>query len=218
MKITIDKQIKEKTPNFFVGVLSCDVNINANSEVEAMVKHLEEDISANIDISDVIQLKTIKDARDAYKAYGKDPSRYRLATESLYRRLAKGNRLYRVNNVVDLGNVLSLKFKKSVAVLDYSKIVGDVLIRLGRSNDVYMGIGRGILNIEKIPLYEDSVGPFGSTTSDTERTMITVNTRRILLFIISFSGVEDLMTELNCAKELYKKHASGENFLLSIVE
>ncbi len=125
-----------------------------------------------------------KDARDAYKAYGKDPSRYRLATESLYRRLSKGNKLYRINNVVDIGNILSLEFRKSVAVLDYDNIQGDINIRLGKSSDEYFGIGRGKLNIENIPLYEDSIGPFGSTTSDTERTMITNKTSKIAFAVI----------------------------------
>jgi len=218
MKITIDKYIKEKTPDFFVGTMSCDVLVYENHDVSTLVNDCEEEISSNIAISDVIKLEMIRDARDAYKVYGKDPSRYRLAAESLYRRLAKGNKLYRINNVVDLGNVLSLSCRKSVAVLDHDKIEGDIFIRLGKSNDLYEGIGRGILNVENIPLYEDSLGPFGSTTSDTKRTMITENTKKILLLIISFSGKEDVMYELEHAQEIYKKYAQGKNFKLSIIE
>ena len=217
MKITIDKIIREKTPNFHIGVMSCDVLIYENRDIVNLVNDCEVEISENIDITDVIKLETIKDARDAYKAYGKDPSRYRLATESLYRRLAKGNSLYRINNVVDLGNILSLSSRKSVAVLDYDKIEGDILIRLGNKDEEYYGIGRGKLNIENVPLYEDSKGPFGSTTSDTERTMITDSTKKILLFIISFSGDEDLMYELEYAKELYEKYANGDNFELNVI-
>ena len=108
MKITIDKVIKEKTPNFCVGVMSCNVLVYQNDEIDKLLIEYEEDIYSSINISDVVNLEIIKDGRDAYKAYGKDPSRYRLATESLYRRLSKGNKLYRINNVVDLGNVLSL--------------------------------------------------------------------------------------------------------------
>ena len=217
MKITIDKYIKEKTPNFYIGVMSCDVLIYENKEMIELVNDCEVEISENIDIKDVIKLDTIKDARDAYKVYGKDPSRYRLATESLYRRLAKGNSLYRINNVVDLGNILSLSCRKSVAVLDYNKIKGDIHIRLGKSSDEYYGIGRGKLNIENVPLYEDDEGPFGSTTSDTERTMITERTSKILFFIVSFSGDEDLMYELEYAQEVYEKYAKGNSFKLYII-
>lgn len=217
MNITIDDEIKKKTPDFHVGVMSCDVILYDNKDIDNLVNDCELEISENIDILDVVKLDIIKDARDAYKIYGKDPSRYRLATESLYRRLAKGNKLYRINNIVDLGNILSLRSRKSVAVLDYDKIEGDILIRLGTSNDEYYGIGRGKINIENIPLYEDSVSPFGSTTSDTERTMITSNTKKMLIFIISFSGDSNLLHELNFAKNLYEKHARGKNFKLFVI-
>lgn len=212
VKITIDAELIKKTPNFKVGVLTCDVTINSASIIDELVEKWEKEIERNIKIEDVVTLDVIIDGRNAYKTYGKDPSRYRLAVESLYRRLAKGNRLYRINNVVDLGNVLSLKTRKSVAVLDSSKIEGDILIRLGRDEDDYYGIGRGKLNITNIPLYEDQLGPFGSVTSDTERTMITRDTSSVLLFIISFSGEDGLDQELEYAKHIYKTYADASNF------
>jgi len=212
MKIIIDNKIKEITPQFHVGVLECNVKIYENKEVENLIKKIEKNIEKNIDITEVVNLKTIIDGRNAYKKYGKDPSRYRLAVESLYRRLSKGNKLYHINNVVDLGNIISLKSRRSVAVLDYQKIEGDVLLRLGLDVDDFHGIGRGKINITNIPIYTDDIGPFGSTTSDTSRTMISDKTDKILLFIISFSGKVNLEEELEEAVELYKNHAKGSNF------
>ena len=209
MKISIDSEIKNLTPKFHVGVIIADVRVVEDKRIDDIITNLEQMINDTIDIKDVVNLDIIKDGRDAYKTYGKDPSRYRLATESLYRRLSKGNKLYRINNLVDLGNVLSIKTRKSVAVLDYDNIQGDVLIRLGKDTDDYEGIGRGKLNITNIPLYEDDISPFGSVTSDTPRTMITSNTKKILLFLISFSG-KDIEEELEYAKNLYKDHADAK--------
>ena len=212
MKIIIDKKLKEITPQFNVGVLECNVEIYEEKEVDFMINELETKIEKTIDILEVVNLKTILEGRNAYKKYGKDPSRYRLAVESLYRRLSKGNPLYRINNVVDIGNVISLKSRRSVAVLDYHKIIGDVNIRLGVKEDDFIGIGRGKINIENIPLYADNVGPFGSTTTDTDRTMITSLTKKILLFIISFTGEENLKNQLGCSIDFYRKYAKGKNF------
>lgn len=209
MNIIIDKTLKQLTPSFHVAVIEASVKVKSNTQLDDMISNLEQQIFSTIDIKDVVNLPIIIDGRNAYKTYGKDPSRYRLAVESLYRRLAKGSTLYRINNVVDLGNVLSIETRKSVAVLDMDKIEGDIRIRLGNDQDVYEGIGRGTINIENIPLYEDRIGPFGSVTSDTPRTMITDNTKRILLFIISFSGKAHLEEELNLAKELYQTYADG---------
>lgn len=209
MNISIDSKIKEQTPGFYVGVIEANVQMKEDKEVTNLISFYEDTICKTIDIKDVVNLDVIIDGRNAYKTYGKDPSRYRLAVESLYRRLSKGNKLYRINTIVDLGNILSLHTKKSVAVLDYHKIQGDVQIRLGTERDEYEGIGRGTLNIANIPLYEDAIGPFGSTTSDTLRTAITNDTTKILLFIISFSGSEALHKDLEYAMEIYMKHADA---------
>jgi DNA/RNA-binding domain of Phe-tRNA-synthetase-like protein len=218
MNIIIDKEINELTPDFSIGVIEADVVVSNTTKLDILICAIEENIKEKVDIKEVVLLDTILDARKAYKAYGKDPSRYRLAVESLYRRLAKGNKLYRVNNLVDLGNIISIRTRKSVAVLDYDKICGqDILIRLGRLEDEYFGIGRGKLNINRIPLYEDSVGPFGSTTSDTERTMITNDTKKILLFIISFNGKSKFEAEIEETIELYKEYGNATNIISYIV-
>jgi len=217
MNILVDKNLKKLTEDFFIGVLECEVKIYNEEVIENIIQELEKKVVNEIEISEVVKMKTIIDGRNAYKKYGKDPSRYRLAVESLYRRLSKGNRLYRINNVVDLGNIISLETRRSVAVLDYDKIEGDIIIRLGTDADEFFGIGRGKLNIINIPLYADLIGPFGSTTSDTERTMITNNTTKILLFIISFNGRVNLVEELKYASDLYCKYAKGRNVVTYIV-
>jgi DNA/RNA-binding domain of Phe-tRNA-synthetase-like protein len=217
MNIAIDRKLKEITPLFNVGILVCDIEIKNDDRITKIISELENKISNEISIEEVVNLDVIKESRDAYKLYGKDPSRYRLAVESLYRRLSKGNRLYRINNVVDLGNILSLYTRKSIAILDYDKIVGDVLIRLGKSSDNYYGIGRGKINIANIPVYEDDLGPFGSSTSDTERTMITPKTKRLLILIISFIGEANLTHELDYAKELYREYANAHNFSKKVI-
>lgn len=187
MKIYIDKSITDILPSFNVLAMSMDVKTEDSSVIEKLIEETEKRINEEYTLEEVIGIPLIKEARDAYKKMGKDPSRYRLACESLLRRIVKGNHLYKINNLVDAGNILSIDTNRSVAVLDYDKIVGDVNIRLGTEQDIYEGIGRGIINVNNIPLYDDEVGPFGSPTSDTPRTMITNETKKILLMIICFS-------------------------------
>ena len=212
MNIKIDDSILNVLPSFSIIAYSMDVEYDSSEKVEALISSYEKKIMEEYSLEDVLDIPLIKEARDSYKKLGKDPSRYRLACESLLRRLVKGNKLYRINNLVDLGNILSIDAKRSVAVLDYDKIIGDVIIRIGRSDDVYEGIGRGIINIENIPLYEDEVGPFGSTTSDTPRTMVTENTKKILLFIVCFGRSKKEENE-KLAIELFSKYAGAKNII-----
>lgn len=206
MKITITDEILNTLPNFNIVAMTMDVKVEDSKYLEDLITQYEKRINEEYSLADVLNIPLIKEARDGYKALGKDPSRYRLATESLLRRLVKGNKLYRINNIVDIGNLLSIELKRSVAVLDLDKIVGDVYVRIGTKDDIYEGIGRGIINVENIPLYCDDIGPFGSPTSDVMRTRITNDTERILLMVICFSNT--LLTEsYDMAVNMYSNNA-----------
>lgn len=203
--ISIDNSLKDILPDFNIGILKFSLN-NFKANVDELIENIENEIQNKYNLEDVLKIEGIKIARDSYKKLRKDPSRYRLAVESLFRRIVKGNKLYRINSIVDFGNYLSLKFTKSIAVLDYDKINGDILIRKGNSEDHFVGIGRGEIDISNIPVYTDKIGPFGSTTSDHERTKITNNTKGILLFIISFQGKDVLVEDMNQTVGLLKKY------------
>ena len=209
LKITISKEIKDKLPHFGVIAFSMNVDVLDSEIIKDAIAEKEQFIAKGYSLEDVLNIPLIKEARDAYKALGKDPSRYRLACESLLRRLVKNQGLYLINNVVDAGNLLSIELFRSTAILDYDKIVGDVFIRLGRETDEYYGIGRGLINVSNIPLYCDEISPFGSPTSDTERTMITKDTKRILAMVICFSDNRDDVAQITI--DLFKKYANAQN-------
>lgn len=219
MKITIQKSIYDTLPEFNIVALLMDVEVKETTDdIKELIKQYQESTKEEYSsLEDVLNIPLIKKARDSYKKLGKDPSRYRLACESLLRRIVKGNDLYIINNLVDIGNLLSIDIKRSTAVLDYDKIKGDIKIRRGLASDVYEGIGRGIINIENIPVYVDDVSPFGSTTSDTMRTSVSMDTKKMLLFIVCFDeGNHEY--ETNKAIELYQKYANAKNIEIINVE
>lgn len=217
-KITLDKQLKEKVPGYCLAIMSFDTEVTSTQEsLKQEIEQLEKEMMEQLTLETLLKEPRIAAARAGYKALGKDPSRYRLSTEALLRRLIKGNGLYFVNNAVDIGNVLSARTQRSVAVLDEDKIQGDILIRIGQ-DEPYEGIGRGNINIENIPVYCDEVGPFGTPTSDTPRTRITEETKTILLFITSFNGTDGLLQDVELAKDLFSRFGQMTNFSLEIVE
>ncbi len=203
MKITVDKSISDLLPDFNTLAFIMDVEIKESSdELKGMLKELELEVQKMCPtLEDVLKVPLIDEARNAYRTLGKDPSRYKVASESLLRRIV---------NAVDAGNALSIILKRNTAVLDYDKIVGDVVIRKGRTDDLFFGIGRGKLNVSNIPVYVDEVGPFGSSTSDSERTMITNKTKKLLVFVVCFSYTE-VDKAIEITKEIYEKYVNAKN-------
>lgn len=210
MKVIISPEIHSVIPNFSVCAYHMEITMSSSALTEVAIANYENKIKEEYSLEDILNIPLIKEGRDSYKLLGKDPSRYRLACESLLRRLVKGYGLYRINNVVDAGNLLSLALFRSTCIADYHKLKGDVLIRLGKNTDIYYGIGRGLLNVEKIPLYQDDISPFGSPTSDTERTMISPTTKEIFVMVICFGKVNDEEIDKTVI-DMFTNYANAKN-------
>jgi DNA/RNA-binding domain of Phe-tRNA-synthetase-like protein len=167
---------------------------------------------------DSVKLRSgIHSTREAYKACGKDPSRYRPSNEQLCRRLLQGKELYEVSTVVDLLNLASIRFGYSIGGFDMDKVSGDdIVLGIGREGEDYEGIGRGRLNIAGMPVYRDSIGGIGTPTSDHERTKMSAETKNLMCFINGYDGNEDAL--LSCAyyiSGLLKRYAgTGEKEIL----
>ena len=148
--------------------------------------------------------------RRAYQALGKDPARYRPAAEALLRRVAQGKGLFRINNVVEVNNLLSLETGFSIGTYDLVKLQPPLVFRPGRPRETYEGIGRGPLNLEDLPILADALGPFGSPTSDSARSMVSNETTRILMVLIGFAPVVVEAAHLARARGLLELHCKGQ--------
>lgn len=210
MKLTISKQLQEKLPLFNIIAYTMDVDNQTTEEVTLLLEQTINDYQNICELKDVVNYGKIKNARDGYKKLGKDPSHTRLACEALLRRVIKNKSLYRINDIVDLGNILSIMTQRSICVADKDKVIGDIHIRIGTKEDIYETINRGILNVENIPLYTDEISFFGNPTSDTPRTMISEQTKSILVMMICFDH-EDLEKDQDLLIELYQKYANARN-------
>ncbi len=125
--------------------------------------------------------------RAAFKATGKDPSRYRPSSEALTRRVLAGKGLYQINNVVDSGNLVSLMTGIPVGCYDAAWIKGDITFRVGTPGETYDGIGRGGINLEGLPVLADADGPFGSPFSDSDRTGVSENTTDLVFVLFGLN-------------------------------
>jgi DNA/RNA-binding domain of Phe-tRNA-synthetase-like protein len=117
-------------------------------------------------------------ARTLYRRFGVDPTRHRPSSEALLRRVTRGEPLPRVNALVDVANVVSLRLQVPVGLYDLAHVEGDLRVRLGREGESYEGIGRGIVNVEGRICVADDRGACGNPSADSARTMITTATEQ----------------------------------------
>lgn len=210
--IKIDKKLLEVCPNLQLGCINYSVDVVKGSE--ELWKEIDKqisDITKNMSMEDVYKEKNIEDSRMLYKSIGKDPHRYRVSSEALIRRIVQGKGLYKINNVVDANNLISIKSKLSVGSYDIDKLGENLTFRIGKKGESYKGIGKDIVNTENLPVFSDEFGAYGSPTSDSEKAMITNDTKNVLTVLIAFSDNANLETHLNEATRILENYVEAKN-------
>ena len=218
MEVLIDKQLKEEC-NVYLGCIFYKTNvIKTNKELwEYIEKEVINNVKEMFNLENLTEQINIKTSRKAYKALGKEPSRYRVSSEALIRRILQGKGLYRINNVVDTNNLISIETGYSVGSYDLENLHGNINFRIGNIGETYQGIGKEMINIENLPVFADDFGAYGSPTSDSTRAMITENSKYILTVLISFNGIEELEKSIDIAKKYLTKYAGAEDIQSIIV-
>ncbi|MDE5726214.1 MAG: hypothetical protein K2I12_09495 [Duncaniella sp.] len=213
MEITIEDIVRETVPGLRIAVVEADVkNSETSDELWALIERAASDVAMVTELADVNKRPAIRATREAYKAFGKEPNRYRPSAEALSRRVVKGMGLYRINTLVDLINLVSLQSGYSIGGFDIDSIDGESLsLGVGLEGEPFEAIGRGQLNIAGLPVYRDSTGGIGTPTSDHERTKLTMETSRLLMCINIYGEEMPVDETLSLVTDLLERFASAQN-------
>lgn len=218
-KIIIDERIKNVCPELKIGLIKARVdNVETSAELWAEIEREAVAIVGKYELLEVNKRPAVAQTRALYRALGKDPNRYRVASEALCRRVIRGLGLYRIDTLVDLINLVSMKSGYPISGLDADKLVGDTLVMgVGEEGELYNGIGRGLLNISGMPVYRDEKGGVATPTSDEERTKITLDTCTLQMNINGFGEEMPMEEAVAWSVELLKRYASATDIETAIV-
>ena len=202
-----------------VLVIACQVrNTEPDERLWQEIEAEEAAVRATVKLEQINKWLPIQATRQAYKRLGKDPNRYRPSAEALRRRILRELPLYKVDTLVDLINLVSIRSGYSIGGFDADKIEGGKLVLgVGREGELYHGIGRGELNIAGLPVYRDAIGGIGTPTSDEERTKIGLDTTSLLMILNGYSGLDGLIDAGKYAAGLLSKYVSATNIEMELV-
>lgn len=212
MKIIVSKEIESVCPNFVGACVEAKVeNSEYCQELWDEIEMLGEKYKETLTTESLKEISGIAATRKVYRTCGKDPSRYRPASEALIRRMLQGKKLYQRDTLVDLVNLASIAYGYSIGGFDADKFEGDTLtLGIGKADEPYEGIGRGTINIEGLPVYRDLRGGVGTPTSDNERTKMGIQTTHLVVLINGYDGnVENVRANTEFIQKLLKKYCKS---------
>ena len=142
--------------------------------------------------------------RAMYRRAGIDPTKTRPSSEALLRRVKRGDPLPRVNTLVDVINWCSVESALPYGLYDIAAIRGAVTLRLGHAGEAYAGIRKDTVHVSGRLTLADDEGAFGNPTSDSARTMVTVDTTGVLVVIFAPAAIAREVVrravDLTCAR------------------
>jgi len=213
MNIIVSQEIESVCPTFVGACVEAKVeNFPYCQELWDEINALGEKFKQTLSTESLKEISGIAATRKVYRACGKDPSRYRPASEALIRRMLKGKTLYQIDTLVDLVNLASIAYGYSIGGFDADKFDGDTLtLGVGKAGEPYEGIGRGMINIEGLPVYRDQTSGVGTPTSDNERTKMTISTTHLVVLINGYDGDEQHVREnAEFVQQLLKKYCKSD--------
>ena len=152
LSIHIDASIRTACPEAAIGCLTTHVQTQPSpAPLLSLLEEEERRLSART-VARIGENTAVAATRDAYRAFGKDPHRYRNSAEAMMRRLAQGKGLYTINNVVEINNLLSLQSGYSMGAYDSGMLSGSLNWRVGQEGERYPGIGKEAINLQGLPV------------------------------------------------------------------
>jgi DNA/RNA-binding domain of Phe-tRNA-synthetase-like protein len=138
-----DHEIMERFPSVVGGVLYASgvTNGAAPAELTAAFHAEQSSVRERLGQAALSELPTLAAWRGVFRSFGVNPTRYRSAAEALLRRLTKQGDIPSINVLVDLANLVSIRYALPVAVFDQRGVVGGTTVRLAHGGEPWADLG-----------------------------------------------------------------------------
>lgn len=126
---------------FYTEVYEINVVESGVKELDDEIAKLEEKYKGG-DPDTLKEDPVVRAYRDFFWRIGIDPTKVRPSGEALRRRLYRGGKMPRINNVVDSGNIASLVTLVPIGLYDIDKIKGNLKIVMSNGDEIFYDLGR----------------------------------------------------------------------------
>jgi len=139
MEFCYDLEIPARFPSLYGGVILARGLTNPFTAIElSQAFHSEQQLAkeriGDTPLSEIIPLAYW---RQAFRSFGVDPTGYRSASEALLRRLTKKGDIPSINTLVDVCNLVSIRYALPVAAFDLGAIRGRITVRFATGSEAY---------------------------------------------------------------------------------
>ena len=140
-----DSQILANYAELTAGVIVARGMANAPTSAALRERYVAEQAAVKARIGDtpLSELPSLGAWRRAFSAFGVSPTKYRSAAEALLRRLTKKGDIPCINTLVDIGNLVSIRYGLPVAIFDTRQIATAITVHYADGGELYTELASG---------------------------------------------------------------------------
>lgn len=122
------------------------VNSGAPSELQVAYDHEQQTVRGQIGETPLSEIPSLAAWRRTFSGFGVKPTQYRSAVEALLRRLTKQGDIPSINPLVDMANLISIRYRLPVAVCDQRPVTGVTTVRFATGEERFADLGSGTIS------------------------------------------------------------------------
>lgn len=136
--------ILARYPTVVGGVIVAhDVKNGASSpELLEAYRAEQQAVLARIGDTPLSQIESLAAWRGVFRSFGVDPTQIRSACEALLRRLTKQGDIPSINTLVDIGNLVSIRYGLPVAIVDTRAMTGGITVKFAEGTERFTNLGQ----------------------------------------------------------------------------
>jgi DNA/RNA-binding domain of Phe-tRNA-synthetase-like protein len=116
-------------------------NVGSSSSLTEMFRVEQAQVQESLVDVALSDLPSISAWRATFSRFGVKPTQYRSAAEALLRRLTKQGDIPSINPLVDLANLVSIRWRLPVAVFDQAMATGITSVRFAEGTEQFTDLG-----------------------------------------------------------------------------
>ena len=142
MKFTYSDELLVDHPQIVGGIIQANYLHNRPTPSGLQDHFLAEQERVRAGIQGALsEIPSLAAWRQAFRRFGANPTKYRSAPEALLRRLTKKGDLPSINTLVDIGNLVSIRYALPVAVFDCRAVQSAVTVHPAVGTEHYRELG-----------------------------------------------------------------------------
>ena len=138
-----DRRVLERYPTIRAGVVHAVGLSNGASPAELRDQFRAQQLASRSEIGSraISALPSIAAWRRAFAGFGVKPTQYRNAAEALLRRLVKRGDIPSINLLVDIANLVAIRYRLPVAAFDQAHVTGSTVVRFAGGGERFTDLG-----------------------------------------------------------------------------